>query len=278
MRQKPLYDQAPTELAERRSGAPVPLLVACGFGVNSTAGLILLHQLGDRPDVILFADTGGEKPETYAFGARLSEWCVSVGFPAIVTVRREVDPSRQKHERKYRTLEEECLVKKCLPSIAYYQRSCSEKWKQQPQEKWANSFGPARVRWSGGGKCLKAIFYDADEPNRAKVFSNDKWAYWYPLLDHDWGRDECVQAIINAGLPVPPKSSCFFCPEMTPQEILDLPPELQARALAMEDNADLLKIKGLGKHEYSWRDLIEGRIALPTVSTPRLPCICDDGG
>lgn len=272
-----LFDQTPPEVEARRCGEPVPLFVACGLGVNSTAGLGLLHRLGDRPDVILFADTGGEKPETYAFRDTLNDWLRSVGFPEIITVQRTTDPDRQKVEEKYTNLEEECWSKKCLPSIAYYHRSCSDKWKQQPQEKWANSWQPARDRWATGQRCAKVIFYDADEPGRAKIFNNDKWAYWYVVLDHDWGRDECLEAIRLMGLPVPPKSSCFFCPEMTPEEIFALSPELLARALAMEDNAQLTGIKGLGKHEYSWRELVEGRIPLPTVSRPRLPCICNDG-
>ncbi|QDU97641.1 hypothetical protein Pla8534_54920 [Lignipirellula cremea] len=56
MRQYPLF----------RSPAPKPpLVVAYGLGVDSTAMLIGLQRRGVRPDLILFANTGGEKPETY---------------------------------------------------------------------------------------------------------------------------------------------------------------------------------------------------------------------
>lgn len=41
-----------------------PLVVAYGLGVNSTAMLVEFARRGIRPDLILFADTGGEKPET----------------------------------------------------------------------------------------------------------------------------------------------------------------------------------------------------------------------
>ena len=40
-------------------------VVSYGAGTNSTAMLIGLHERGERPDLILFADTGGERPETY---------------------------------------------------------------------------------------------------------------------------------------------------------------------------------------------------------------------
>jgi hypothetical protein len=127
IKQQAMFDNMPLELLARREGKQVPLIVACGLGVNSVAGLILLQSLGDRPDAILFADTGGEKHETYAYKEILDTWLVGVGFPTITTVRRNVDHERQKNEQKYSNLEEECLAKKSLPSIAFYKRSCSEK-------------------------------------------------------------------------------------------------------------------------------------------------------
>jgi 3'-phosphoadenosine 5'-phosphosulfate sulfotransferase (PAPS reductase)/FAD synthetase len=44
-----------------------PLVVAYGLGVDSTAMLVELARRHIQPDLILFADTGGEKPETYAY-------------------------------------------------------------------------------------------------------------------------------------------------------------------------------------------------------------------
>lgn len=49
--------------------------------------LIMLAQRGIRPDLILFADTGGEKPETYAYMPVIQDYLASVGFPEVVTVR-----------------------------------------------------------------------------------------------------------------------------------------------------------------------------------------------
>jgi len=44
-----------------------PLVFAYGLGVDSRAMLVEYGQRGIRPDLILFADTGGEKPETYQY-------------------------------------------------------------------------------------------------------------------------------------------------------------------------------------------------------------------
>jgi hypothetical protein len=276
-----LFDNTPDEIIARRKGECVPLLAAYGAGLNSTAGLILLAKQGDIPDAILFADTGSEKDATYAYLELFDGWCKANGLPGIKTVVYDVDHNRQKNEQKYSTLEEACLVHKCLPSIAYYGRSCSIKWKHTPQEKWANSWPTAKARWEGNGHVVKAIFYDADEPFRVKHHRDSKYAYWHPLVDQDIGRDECEQIVKRAGLPIPPKSSCYFCPEMTPEEIAELErtePHNLAKALAMEANADLTSIKGLGKHEYSWREMVASRYTLEVVQEKKMPCMCYDGG
>ena len=90
-----------------------PLVVAYGLGVDSTAMLVEFARRGVRPDLILFADTGGEKPETYAYLPVIQKYLTRVGFPAVVTVRYQ--PTRA----RYHTLEEQCLHTGTLPSLAY---------------------------------------------------------------------------------------------------------------------------------------------------------------
>jgi len=51
-------------------------------------------------------------------------------------------------------------------------------------------------------------------------------------------RAKCGQTIADAGLPIPPKSACFFCPAMRLIEIerlKELDPAQYALAIAMED-------------------------------------------
>ena len=101
-------------------------------------------------------------------------------------------------------------------------------------------------------------------------------------MDWGWHRGDCIQAIQSAGLPLPGKSSCFFCPSMKLREIRTLYhqyPELLERALAIEDNArpNLRTVRGLGR-DFAWRDFIladEAQLTLPEIfSTEDLPCSC----
>lgn len=96
-------------------------ILCFGGGVNSTALLIGLRDRKERPDAILFADTGGEKPDTYTHVDRMSEWCLSFDFPPIETVRQKL------------TLEADCLNRETLPSKAFGFGTCSERFKLQPR-------------------------------------------------------------------------------------------------------------------------------------------------
>src|SRR5690349_4200385 len=100
--------------------------------------LIGCYERGETVDLILFADTGGEKPETYEHCERFSEWLVSHEMPPIVTVREE----------RF-TLEEECLREKTLPSIVTgLYRSCSDKFKIRPQDRYLKAHGYTDVESS----------------------------------------------------------------------------------------------------------------------------------
>ena len=246
------------------------LVVCSGMGTNSTAMLIGMHQRGINPDAILFADTGGERPHTYEYIRVLNKWLGKVGFP-IITIVKTVNV----------TLEEMCINNKCLPSIAYGgHKTCSQRFKTEPQEKWLNNWEPAKQAWAEGRKVTKMIGFDADEPHRAKQYESDKYSNWFPLLDWDWGRAECVDAIEKAGLPQPGKSSCFYCPNMRHSEIRELQsqyPELALRAIAMEDNAELTNIKGLGR-DWRWSELLKtGELFEFPDRFQDMPCECYDG-
>lgn len=257
------------------AGSDSPLVVAYGGGVNSTAMLVEFHRRGIRPNLILFADTGGERPETYETVRRVSAWCVDRGLPAIETVMAT-------YQGKPETLEENCLRMKMLPSIAYGFKSCSLKKKVVPQDRFVNAWPQAAQCWESGGKVTKCIGYDAGEERRAKIHDDDKYSFWYPLIEWGFHREECVSVCVQARLPSA-KSSCFFCPSMKKAEILELAkthPDLMRRAEAMESNAELTSIKGLGRR-FSWTDFVKADEAQARLfddySAPEIPCGCYDG-
>lgn len=234
----------------------MPIVMAYGMGTNSVAMLIGLLERGEKVDLILSADTGGERESTYKHRDLMSEWCLRNGFPAIEVVRKG---GRQE------TLEENCLRMSMLPSIAYGFKSCSQKYKRLPQDTYCNNWAPARATWDAGERVVKLIGYDADEERRAHIKDDAKYLYRYPLIEWGWGRDECIAAIERAGIPQPGKSACFFCPSSTRDEIEQLKtehPVLFQRALALECNAEsnLDTVAGLGRR-FSWHEHADGEDA-----------------
>lgn len=235
------------------------VVASYGGGTNSTAMLIGCVERGIHVDHILFADTGGEKPHTYEHNARFSDWLVANGMPSITLVRKE-----------NLTLEQDCLNRKALPSVAYGFKSCSDHFKIRPQRKYLESIGVINH--------TRLIGFDMDEPQRARPILGNR----YPLIEWGWGRAECVEAIEKAGLPLPGKSACFFCPSSKKAEIKVLRrmyPSLADRAVAMERNAKLTEVKGLGR-SFSWGDLYEAEDRQEDLfgeSSIQIECGCYDG-
>lgn len=226
-----------------------PLVVSYGMGVDSTAMLVGLHARRIRPDAIIFSDTGSEKPETYAYAAVIDAWLARVDFPARTIVRYQ-QKNRRPDGQTYTTLEENCLVNKTLPGLAFNRKSCSMKWKGEIIDRKARQLFTDHIK--AGGHVLRAIGYDAGpcDSKRGGVETQGPWKWIYPLREWGWDRARCEAEIVAAGLPVPEKSACFYCPSMKPAELIQLArrhPDLARRAVALEDAARprLIKISGL---------------------------------
>lgn len=245
-----------------------PIHVSYGGGVDSTGMLIAMLLRHIWPTAITFALVPeSEGPWVMEYVYNFTDWLVDRGFPAISIVSYDGGPSKDK------SLEAECLRMKSLPGIAYGMRSCSDKWKQQPQRNWVADQEWAQKTWKQGKKVRRAIGFDCGEAYRAIESPEPRYENWYPLIEWRMFRDDCIGLIKYAGLPVPKKSSCFFCPSMHKEEVRRLSLEhndLYQRALAIERNAELTQIEGLGRH-WSWEQTIGSERGV------EMPCMCFDG-
>lgn len=124
-------------------------------------------------------------------------------------------------------------------------RSCTADFKIKVLSRFARERGatrddPARV---GLGISL-------DEFERMRTDSGEAYQVLeYPLIDLRLTRDACAALIAREGLPVPPKSSCYFCPFHRPSVWMQLrveQPELFERAADLETTLNERR-KMLGK-------------------------------
>lgn len=236
----------------------IPVIAAWGAGVDSTAMIIEWLAQGNRLDVVLFADTGSEKPETYEFLALFTTWLTARGVP--VHVVRYV-PKNFKNWPPYYSLEENCIINATLPSIAFGFGSCSLKWKVEPQNRWVAAWEPAQRVWAAGGRVRKLIGYDCSPADNARyahassLQQDERYDFEYPLREWGWKRKECEERILAEGLPVPLKSACFFCSAQRPAELEQLSTAHLRRIVLMEARAKprLRNVDGL------WRKPVQGK-------------------
>ena len=97
---------------------------------------------------------------------------------------------------------------------------------------------------------VSGLGISVDEWQRARTDSGIAWQVLeYPLLDLRMNRHDCVKVIEDTGLPVPPKSSCWFCPFHSRGEWMRLKreePEQFQRAVVLEQLLNKRRAK-LGK-------------------------------
>lgn len=251
------------------------VIINYGGGSNSTALIVRAVREGLPISAVLFADTGGEWPETYTYVEGFRKWLEAHHVPLHV-VRGHVGGS-------FVSLEDDCVGKGRAPSIAYGFKSCSERWKTRPCWAWVKNKAKEDKSWRGG---LWVRGIDADESHRAK--QGGLWADWkasFPLIEWKMGRQECIDELVSSGLPLPGKSACFFCPSAPPREVAVLRsrhPDLFRRGLDMEARArDTFggSIKGLGR-SFSWEAVDRSerlQVALPFARDVEQPCGCYSG-
>lgn len=260
------------------------LVAACfGAGVDSTAMLVALHAAGIRPDVITFADTGGEKPETIAHVQLMNDVLAGWGWPRV-----DVCTKRPLAKTGYTDLYGNCFANETLPSLAFGMKSCSMKWKQGPQDQFLKGVksgpnaAPPHPLWersvATGQRIVKLIGYDcgpADTRRSKGLSGGDRdFDYVYPLQVIGWAREECVAAIGAAIGPhaIPCKSACFYCPASKVWELYWLAahhPELLELALELERRALTGKHSRFDEVEFgaSWEDLVRSADRFPSSTT-----------
>ncbi|MBA1305936.1 hypothetical protein [Stutzerimonas stutzeri] len=272
------------QVAALRAALDGQLLALCfGSGVDSTAMIVALRAAGLRPDIITFADTGGEKPETLRHVDAMNRVLATWDWPLIDVCKKVPMASTG-----YTDLYGNCFKNETLPSLAFGMKSCSIKWKQDPQDQFIkgakrgpNARAPHPI-WleaqDTGRRIVKLIGYDCGKADlrRSKNLkpSDDDFDYVYPLQIVRWARRDCVRAIAKmlGEELVPIKSACFFCPASKQWELYWLAanhPELLEQALVLERNALTGRHSRFDEVEFgaSWEELVRNADSFPSSNT-----------
>ncbi|MFH2141401.1 MAG: phosphoadenosine phosphosulfate reductase family protein [Bacteroidota bacterium] len=165
-------------------------ILSYGGGVNSTA-ILAMVELGmyEKPDEIIFCDTGVERQETYCYLKFIKKYF------DIITIQSDRG-----------TLLEYCNKYKIIP--ARMTRWCTIEFKIKPFDKYLK-----------GVDHIKILGIDAGEKHRVRADSKN---IEYPLIENNIDRAGCIELIKKVGWDVPKKSGCYICPFMRIKELHEL--------------------------------------------------------
>lgn len=199
-----------------------------GGGVQSTAALVLASQGKIDFNVFVFANVGedSENPATLKYVEEIAIPFArehNLVFATVQKKRKDGTPV---------TIYGNILSDNKSIGIPVYmsngapgKRACTVDFKIKPIARWMKQNGYSYPIGLG---------ISIDEIHRARFHDPEKS---YPLLDLGLHRRDCVAIIEKAGLPIPPKSSCYFCPfhcMTTWQKMRNEEPELFEKSEELE--------------------------------------------
>ena len=198
--------------------------------MNSVALQLLAIEQGLDFESV-FVDHGADLPTTYEYMAML------IGKGYLITV---IKPDVTGVSDLY----EYCIKYAILPDRRF--RWCTQKFKVEPVGAYYER--PA----------LELIGFDAGEAKRRLSITGKIGVEQdFPLIAAGIDRQGCIDLIKRHGLPVPPKSGCYFCPfqgRRQWQELRKIHPELFCKAQKLEQMTNERR-RAVGKGPVYFRDI-----------------------
>jgi hypothetical protein len=214
-------------------------IVSYGGGVQSTCLLVLAAQRRIDFPTFVFANVGddSEHPDTLRYVRTVAApYARAHGIELVTLNRTRRDGTVETlYGRLTKPGSRSLPIPVRMSNGKPGRRSCTSDFKIRVVGKWlkahgANASNPATV---GIGISLDEIW----RVNRRRAEPYEQPIY--PLLEQDppLRRADCETIIRGAGLPVPGKSACFFCPMKRPSAYAEMRrdrPELFAKAAELE--------------------------------------------
>lgn len=222
-------------------------ILSLGAGVqSSTLALMAAHGELEMPDGAIFADVQNEPPSVYAWLDWLEQ---QLPYPVYRITKgnlaeRALLIRTSRHGNQYQKHAPPAfMLDPGTGKVGIMMRQCTVDFKIDPIRKKLRELGGKQLgveQWIG---------ISQDESHRMKP-SRDAWVTnRWPLIEKNFTRQQCLQWMQEKGYPLPPRSSCVFCPYHSPTEWLRLKtdePNSFAEAVAFERNfqVTMSQVKG----------------------------------
>lgn len=238
-------------------------ILSLGGGTQSCA-LALMSAAGELPklDHIIFADTQGELPETYAYIDYMRPILAAAGIPLHVVTAGSLEaalltteptssnPTPPAHVINPDGTKGRIGAYRC--SFDYKRRIIERKvkqlcggrgaWKLADVEQWIgfSSDEQGRMKDANGCRCghKRNTHPEGHACDKCKCTGYSTWqTNRWPLVEMRMRRDDTIRWFGANGHPVPPRSACWFCPNSGNDRWQSLKvnkPDLFARAVHID--------------------------------------------
>jgi hypothetical protein len=232
-------------------------IISLGLGVQSTAMYFLSSvNMIERADHAVFADPGAELPRTYEILEMLQDWAeYNNGIPIHVTNERNLlqDIMKAQNSRGVRW----ASIPAFTESGGMIMRQCTGEYKIQPVIKKVRELHGLKPR-QRMPKTEMWLGITLDEIQRMKISQLPRINYIYPLIEQRMSRSDCMKTFKRFNFPIPPKSSCVFCPyhsDKNWKEIKEKLPEEWEKCVEIDNTIRDATKKGLNDKLYLHRSL-----------------------
>lgn len=196
---------APAPRSHRKPDPAAPLLaLSLGAGVQSTALLLRSIELGQPPDLAVFADTGAE-PEPVYRHLELLERLSSVPIVRVSSGANLADELLAGGGR--RGFADIPLYVASPRGRSMMRRQCTRLYKVRPIRRELRR----RVGRSRAARAIVWLGISTDEVQRVRPAEVQWLEHRWPLIEWGWSRDDCAAYLERIGIAAP-RSACTFCP------------------------------------------------------------------
>ncbi len=234
--------------------------LSLGAGVQSTA-LLVMSSLGlhgcPKADVAVFADTGDEPAWVYEHLERLKAWSpISIHATSKGHLSQDVQDRLTGKKKRFAAIP--AWTRGRDGREAPLRRQCTREYKIEPLEKKVRELLGYKKYQRNRHKVACLLGISTDEIGRMKPSRTHWITNVFPLIDAGLSRADCVRVIEDAGLPLPRKSACVFCPYHDDRYWLDLKanhPDEFAKAVAFDGTIRDMTKTGIKQPVFLHRSL-----------------------
>ena len=186
-------------------------IISLGMGVQSTALYFLSSvKMIERADHAIFADPGAELPKTYELLNILQEWA-KYNNGIKIHVVNEKNLYKDILKKTNSTGQRWASIPAFSESGGMVRRQCTSEYKIHPVIKKTRELYRLKPR-QRLPKTEMWLGITLDEIQRMKESQLPRIDYKYPLIEQRMSRSDCLKVFERFNFPIPPKSSCVFCP------------------------------------------------------------------